>query len=247
MNPQSPNGPQISEEKAPTSGLAIASLVLSLLGIGLPAVICGHIALSKIKKSFGAMGGRGLALAGLIIGYISILVSVLVFVAVLIPAMNGVSQQAEKTSAMSSAYSLENSISSYFTEYRKYPVEAGTSESDVILSDHRLMDTLLGSDPATEPGGLNPRGIAFFVGKSAQSMGDGKYRSGVQLGEGGVGELWDPWGNHYRVQLDLDYNSRIEKPVWDSENSTDTLPKSILVWSLGRDGIEGTADDIRTW
>lgn len=54
-----------------TSGLAIASLVFSLIGpIGsIPAVICGHIALRKIRKE-ATVKGYGLALAGLIIGYV---------------------------------------------------------------------------------------------------------------------------------------------------------------------------------
>ena len=54
-----------------TSGLAIASLVLSLvLPIGcIPAIVCGHIALRRIEK-VPALRGRGLALAGLIIGYV---------------------------------------------------------------------------------------------------------------------------------------------------------------------------------
>ena len=53
-----------------TSGLAIASLVLSLIGpVGcIPAVICGHIALAQIGRN-AAIKGRGLALAGLIAGY----------------------------------------------------------------------------------------------------------------------------------------------------------------------------------
>lgn len=63
-----------------SSGLAITSLVLGICGIvlclgpiaGIPAVICGHIAHSKIKRSGGAMGGSGAATAGLITGYISI-------------------------------------------------------------------------------------------------------------------------------------------------------------------------------
>ncbi len=56
----------------PTSGMAIASLVCSLLGIGLVGVILGHLALSEIKKSNGYTQGRGLAIAGLIIGYVQI-------------------------------------------------------------------------------------------------------------------------------------------------------------------------------
>lgn len=54
-----------------TSGLAIASLVLSVVGpiTCIPAIICGHLALRRIRKE-PILRGRGLALAGLIIGYI---------------------------------------------------------------------------------------------------------------------------------------------------------------------------------
>jgi hypothetical protein len=55
-----------------TSGFAIASFVLSLvwllwLGSAL-AVIFGHIALSQMRRDT-SLGGRGLAIAGLVIGY----------------------------------------------------------------------------------------------------------------------------------------------------------------------------------
>jgi len=53
-----------------TSGLAIASLVCSLTGVSLLAVIFGHIALGKIRRSNGAVDGKGLALAGTIVGYV---------------------------------------------------------------------------------------------------------------------------------------------------------------------------------
>lgn len=65
--------PTIPDKLKPTrtSSLAIASLIFSLVGpIGcIPAVICGHLALRKIEKGV-SFKGRGLALAGLIIGYI---------------------------------------------------------------------------------------------------------------------------------------------------------------------------------
>ena len=64
-------------------GLAVWSLVLGILAIvlsvvcigplfGIPAVICGHMAYSRIKRSAGALAGGGLALGGLITGYLSI-------------------------------------------------------------------------------------------------------------------------------------------------------------------------------
>ena len=62
-----------------TSGLAIWSLVLGILSItcfsifsGIPGVICGHKAISRIKKSGGGLTGQGLAIAGLVTGYIGI-------------------------------------------------------------------------------------------------------------------------------------------------------------------------------
>jgi Domain of unknown function (DUF4190) len=62
-----------------TSGMAIASLVLSLLGFFILAVIgpvlgiiFGHMALGEIKRSNGTVEGQGLAVAGLVIGYIGL-------------------------------------------------------------------------------------------------------------------------------------------------------------------------------
>jgi len=57
-----------------TNGLAIASLVCSLLGISLVGVILGHIAMGQIKQS--GEGGAGLAKAGLIIGYLVMVLAI---------------------------------------------------------------------------------------------------------------------------------------------------------------------------
>ena len=66
-----------------TSGLAIASLVCSIasflfLPFGfIPGIICGHMASKRIRQNLG-LGGRGLAKAGLILGYISLILYVIV-------------------------------------------------------------------------------------------------------------------------------------------------------------------------
>lgn len=62
----------------PTSGLAVASMVLGIVGalggwcaFGIPcllAVIFGHVALLQMKAS--PMAGRGMAIAGLVLGYV---------------------------------------------------------------------------------------------------------------------------------------------------------------------------------
>src|SRR5579859_7152349 len=63
--------------------IAIASLICSIVGIAILGIIFGHIALSEIKRSNGWQEGRGMALAGLIIGYIEIGLTVLVLIVVL--------------------------------------------------------------------------------------------------------------------------------------------------------------------
>jgi hypothetical protein len=78
---------------ARTSALAIWSLVLGILGLlcfsflaAIPAVICGHLGRSKIRDSQGALQGNGLALAGLILGYLSLAFFVLgIIAAIAIP------------------------------------------------------------------------------------------------------------------------------------------------------------------
>jgi uncharacterized protein DUF4190/uncharacterized protein DUF1707 len=56
----------------PTSGLAIASLVCAILSLSIPAVICGHMARTRIRET--GEGGDGLAIAGLVLGYLGIIV-----------------------------------------------------------------------------------------------------------------------------------------------------------------------------
>src|SRR6266496_6736416 len=72
--PPPPPVPQPIPRVAPA---AIWSLVLAVLSFfcgwlftAIPAVICGHIARAKIRKSGGALGGKGIATAGLILGYL---------------------------------------------------------------------------------------------------------------------------------------------------------------------------------
>lgn len=59
-----------------TNGKAIASLVFGLLwmfGLGsLLAVILGHMAKNEIDRSGGRQGGRGIAVAGLILGWVGV-------------------------------------------------------------------------------------------------------------------------------------------------------------------------------
>ena len=67
-----------------TSTLAIISLVAGILGwtllplLGsLGAIITGHMARGEIRKSAGTIDGNGLAIAGLVLGWGSVVVTIL--------------------------------------------------------------------------------------------------------------------------------------------------------------------------
>ena len=76
---------------ARTNSLAVASLLLGLLSLFVPfailAVILGHVARSQIRKSAGRQKGAGMALAGLILGYLA-LGFVLFLILVVLPSLN---------------------------------------------------------------------------------------------------------------------------------------------------------------
>ncbi len=78
---------------AATNGLAIASLVLGILWIwwigSVLALIFGYVAKAQIDKSNGAESGRGLAIAGIVLGWIGIATLLLVIV-VFVAAQPGV-------------------------------------------------------------------------------------------------------------------------------------------------------------
>jgi hypothetical protein len=101
---QLPGGSPVSwSAPTHTAGLSIAALVLGILALltcglfgltAIPAIVCGHLALSNIGKSGGTLGGRGMAVTGLVMGYTSVL---LVGVAILSSlSMGAIAKMGEK-------------------------------------------------------------------------------------------------------------------------------------------------------
>ena len=82
--PPPPASPSPIRPVPRTAPAAIWSLVLAVLSFtcgwlltAIPAVICGHIARSKIRKSGGALRGKRIATAGLILGYLALVLGVM--------------------------------------------------------------------------------------------------------------------------------------------------------------------------
>lgn len=104
-----------------TSGLAIASLVFGLLSIlfsflaGIPAVVFGHLARSDIQKSGGRVKGSGMALAGLILGYLFgvAVVPILIIAAIAIPNLLRARTAANEASAVGSLRDIVTAAVNY--------------------------------------------------------------------------------------------------------------------------------------
>jgi len=122
-------GPQTPMPKKETPGIAIASLVCGILSwvcVGLlaaiPAVITGHMALGRIKRSAGALGGRGLAIAGLILGYTSIVVMTVLIVLFFTLVMPLIKEESSKTACLANLKTIGTACTVYAAEHNgRYP------------------------------------------------------------------------------------------------------------------------------
>ncbi|MEQ4721945.1 DUF4190 domain-containing protein [Nonomuraea sp. B19D2] len=78
----------------PTSGVAVASLIFGIIGLlgswclfGIPsivAIVLGHVAARKTKR--GIRPGHGMAVAGLILGYVVVIPAFIVSAVVIVSA-----------------------------------------------------------------------------------------------------------------------------------------------------------------
>ena len=97
--------PPIPEGSKSQAVLSLVFALLSFVCLGplgsIPAVILGHTALSKIRNGRMSPDARGLAMAGLVIGYINIVIMllfVLVMPAILLPALARAREAARRSS-----------------------------------------------------------------------------------------------------------------------------------------------------
>jgi type IV pilus assembly protein PilA len=118
---------------AETSGKAIASLICGFLfffpPIAIVAVIFGHLALSEIRKSAGHLTGRGLAVAGLVMGYAGVsVIPILIIAAIAIPNLLRARMAANEASAVATLRALSTAEVSYSTLHPELGYTCSLSE-----------------------------------------------------------------------------------------------------------------------
>jgi prepilin-type processing-associated H-X9-DG protein len=115
--PLSPSA-AVSAPLAKTSGLAVTSLVLGILGVftcGITALfglVLGIIAMVKVKNSGGRLSGGGLALAGTILSGI-FLFMIPIFAAMMLPALAAAKQKAQEINCVNNEKQLALAVRIY--------------------------------------------------------------------------------------------------------------------------------------
>lgn len=128
-----------------TSGKAIASLICGIFFIFPPfaiaAIILGHLSLSQIRKSSGRLAGNGLAIAGLVLGYLGAGPFLLIFAAIAIPNLLRARMAANESSAVAAVRTLNVAEMSYAQAYPHAGYTCALSD----LAGHKLIDDALAS------------------------------------------------------------------------------------------------------
>ncbi|MFZ4777798.1 MAG: DUF4190 domain-containing protein [Terrimicrobiaceae bacterium] len=223
-----------------TEPLTVWSLVLGIISMvgcaflaGLPAVICGHVGLSRIKRN-PSLGGKGMAIAGLVTGYIGTVIGTLgliaVLAALLLPAVASARNAAQKAMAKNDVIQIATALNAYNTEYGKFPDGAESARA----VDGDLLAALTGLQSKD-----NPRGIIFI-----EVQPEKKGRSGTRNGT-----FVDPWGGSYKVIVDANHDNQI---TLDSSMGSKTIRKNVAVWNdtsehPGKSTLTMTRRQVTSW
>lgn len=168
-----------------------------------------------------------------------------VLAGLLFPGIQGALASGKKTQALAAIRDIVTGLKQYQVDYGRFPVPAGQAAEEVLDLDagSAVLKVLLGENPQA----LNPKTERYIEPKI------GKAGAGGLIGAGDDYALVDPWGQPYRVILDLNYDGRVANP--DAQNDDQTiaegalaqLPMSVLVFSSGPDRKLHTRDDVVSW
>jgi hypothetical protein len=131
--------------------MAIGSLICGLFPFfiltPIAAIVLGHVALSQIKRSAGRLKGSGMAIAGLVLGYLSIasIPIVLIIAAIAIPNVLRARIAANESSAAASVRTLGTAELTYST---MHPEKGFTCTLEDLKND-RIIDGALAGGSKT--------------------------------------------------------------------------------------------------
>ena len=116
-SPAAPPSLPTAPAEVKTSGMAIASLVLGILGMcgitALAGLILGIISLGKINRSGGKLSGQGLAIAGICVSGFMLLFSIPIMAGMTLPALARAKQKAQSINCVNNMKQLALAVRVY--------------------------------------------------------------------------------------------------------------------------------------
>jgi len=173
---------------------------------------------------------------------------IVILIGLLYPAFTGAQNQARRVQAKNDLTQIVTAVNAFYTEYGKYPI---VTDDTPIANNADLFYSLRavasgGNAPVNGVPAINPRAIVFISPPNVKDP--SKPRAGI----GSNGQYYDPWGTPYKIAIDGNYDNQITNPYTaDTGAGPGTLTIGIIVWSLGKDGAQGTdfksSDDVISW
>lgn len=157
-----------------------------------------------------------------LIELLTVIAIIAILAALLFPAIRSALQKTTQARALQDCYQLASALRAYHGQYGKWPVLT----NGTVVVDNNLRRILAGDHlVTTAPYQGNPHRTVFieFNPKDLD----------------GSGAVVDPWGNVYRCRFDHDGDDEVENPF----QSGAFVRKTVLVWSLGPDGLADTASE----
>lgn len=150
---------------------------------------------------------------------------------------------AKRVQARNDMSQIALGVTSYYTEYGKYPVVTGTIDSVAVYGagtqgNHQIIDVLrcttawAATDSTSSPP-QNPRQIQFLQPKVLTS---GVTATTATKGcvNGSSGNWYDPWGTQYIIFMDADYAGDIDPSLIFSDFTSTNKPSfGVGVASVG--------------
>jgi prepilin-type N-terminal cleavage/methylation domain-containing protein len=140
--------------------------------------------------------------------------------------------RAKKVKAQAAAVAIEQAVEAFQSEYGSLPFASDTPpQSTNTATDTAFLTILLGKETGTSP--VNTRGIKFLTAREGKKKGATGGTDGLVYNGDVLVGMFDPWGNGYTVEIDNDYEDKLEFTPTGLTQQVNLNGRKVAVYSPG--------------
>lgn len=151
-----------------TSGLAIASLVLAIMGFCtyiscIPGLILGIVGLNRIKRSGESLTGEGMAIAGIVISAVALVLGLPIYAAMLLPALAKARESARRATCLSNLKQIGLGCTMWACEHdEQFPPDLKALYPDFV-PDLKVFECPSSADKVRSAAEIDTKGSYIYV------------------------------------------------------------------------------------